>query len=93
MEGDVGNGSLSLENITPVTDGYYYLRAQSAHDFNDLMGTQYPPHFLVMITDNRNTTGILNLNSTSSGKLDANGDTDWIRVDVEAGKDINSPLI
>ena len=87
VEGDVGNGSLSLENITPVTDGYYYLRAQSAHDFNNLMGyTISTTFFSDDYPDNRNTTGLLNLNSTSSGKLDANGDTDWIRVDVEAGK-------
>ena len=33
-----------------------------------------------------NTTGILDTTSPTSGKLDANGDTDWIRVDVEAGK-------
>ena len=87
VEGDVGNGSLGLENITPVTDGYYYLRAHSSTDFNDLMGyTIYSNFFNDDFSDNRNTLGILNTSSPTSGNLDAKGDTDWIRVDVEAGK-------
>ena len=87
VEGDVTNGSLGLENITPVNDGYYYLRASSANDFNDLMGyTIYSNFFSDDYSDNRNTLGILTTNSPTSGNLDAKGDTDWIRVDVEAGK-------
>ncbi|MDA7509905.1 C2 family cysteine protease [bacterium] len=82
-----------FENITPETDGYYFIKASSDYDFPGLMDyTITSSYFADDYPTDRFTLGLLKEGNTVSGNIEAEGDRDWIRVDLTAGKRYNFTL-
>ncbi len=82
-----------FENITPETDGYYFIKASSDYDFLGLMDyTITSSYFADDYPTDRFTLGLLKEGDTVSGNIEAEGDKDWIRVDLTAGKRYNFTL-
>jgi len=82
-----------FENITPETDGYYFIKASSDYDFPGLMDyTITSSYFADDYPTDRFTLGLLKEGDTVSGNIEAEGDKDWIRVDLTAGKRYNFTL-
>ena len=69
---------------TPVTDGYYYLRANSYNGPGGYMITSsfYGDDY----SSNPNTRGRVFLGESVAGELETAGDDDWIRADLQLGK-------
>ena len=75
-----------FENITPEIDGYYFIKASSDYDFPQLMDyTITSSYFSDDFPKDRFTLGLLKKDSPVSGNLEAEGDKDWIRIDLKAG--------
>ena len=82
-----------FENITPETDGYYFIKASSDYDFPELMDyTITSSYFADDYPTDRFTLGLLKEGDAISGNIEAEGDKDWIRVDLTAGKRYNFTL-
>ncbi|MAS75193.1 MAG: hypothetical protein CMO57_02195, partial [Verrucomicrobiales bacterium] len=84
---DEGRG-FSFDNVTVPADGYYYIKALTTYDFADEQ-KKYFIHSTFFADDfaaSRLTNGSLSSGSTVTGNLDANGDNDWIQVNLIAGK-------
>ena len=85
FSGDGAN--FSFDNVTPPADGYYYLKASSRNDYSDQKGyTIWSSFFGDDYSNNRQTNGLLTEEKFVTGKIEENGDEDWIRVDLEAGQ-------
>ena len=71
-------------SYTPLTDGYYYLGANSYNGPGGYMitSTFYGDDY----SSNSNTRGRVFLGESVVGELETTGDDDWIRADLQAGK-------
>ena len=71
-------------SFTPLTDGYYYLGANSYNGPGGYMITSsfYGDDY----SSNSNTRGRVFLGESVAGELETTGDDDWIRADLQAGK-------
>ena len=77
----------SFDNVTPPKDGYYYIRASTTNDYSEQKGyTIWSSFFGDDFSSNRQTNGLLTDQKFVTGEIEANGDEDWIRVDLEAGQ-------
>ena len=84
---DEGVG-FSFDNLTVPADGYYYIKAKSTDDFAEEQKKYFihSTYFADDFSSNRLTNGTLVTDSVATGNLEANGDEDWIQVDLVAGK-------
>ncbi|OUU68270.1 MAG: hypothetical protein CBC27_11925, partial [Opitutia bacterium TMED67] len=84
---DEGRG-FSFDNVTVPADGYYYIKALTTYDYTDEQ-KKYYIHSSFYADDyaaSRLTNGTLSPGTVVTGNLDSNGDNDWIKVDLVAGK-------
>jgi uncharacterized repeat protein (TIGR02543 family) len=79
-----GGDSIDGFSYTPVTDGYYYLRATSYNGPGGYMITSrfYGDDY----SSNPTTRGRVFLGESFAGELETPGDDDWIRADLQLGE-------
>lgn len=89
MEDDEGYGGHPLIAFAPVTTGTYYLAAQSSRARSKDMGDYVVSVAKTesdQVPDSMATTAILDAGSSTSGRIDTNGEHDWFRIALEAGR-------
>ena len=94
LSNDEGVGNNSRRIYTPTAAGAYYVRAQNANGSDTgtytlsviLLGANGASEADTDFPATTATTGRVDVGASATGNIGTDGDADWFRVDLEAGK-------